>query len=58
MATDVTLASLDTIGSICIKAVASSLDSIGSICIKAVASKIMHFGFSIHASLPSDMLLS
>ena len=43
MATDVTLA---------------SLDSIGSICIKAVASKIMHPGFSIHASLPSDMLLS
>ena len=43
MATDVTLA---------------SLDSIGSICIKAVASKIMHSGFSIHASLPSDMLLS
>ena len=42
MATDVTLA---------------SLDSIGSICIKAVASKIMHIGFPIHASLPSDMLL-
>ena len=43
MATDVTLA---------------SLDSIGSMCIKAVASMIMHFGFSTHASLPSDMLLS
>ena len=43
MATDVTLA---------------VLDSIGSICIKAVASKIMHFVFSIHATLPSDMFLS
>ena len=36
----------------------SRLDSICSICIKAVASKIMHSGFSINASLPSDMLLS
>ena len=34
------------------------LDSTGSICIKAVASKIFHSVFSIHASLPSDMLLS
>ena len=42
-ATDVTLA---------------SLDSIGIICIKAVASKIMHSGYSMHATLPSDMLLS
>ena len=39
MATDVTLA---------------VLDSIGSICIKAVASKIIHSVFSIHATLPSD----
>ena len=43
MATDVTLA---------------VLDSIGSICIKAVATKIMHSDFSIHSTLPSDMLLS
>ena len=42
MATDVTLA----------------LDSIGSICIKAVASKLMHSVFSLHTILPSDMLLS
>ena len=35
-----------------------SLDSIGSICIKAVASTIKHPGFSIHASLRSDMLFS
>ena len=34
------------------------LDSIGSICIKAVALKIMHSIFSVHATLPSDMLLS
>ena len=43
MATDVTLA---------------SLDSIGSMCDKIVASKIVHSGFSIHATLPADMLLS
>ena len=42
MATDVTLA---------------VLDSIGIIYIKAVASKIMHSVFLIHATLPSDMLL-
>ena len=45
MATDVTLA---------------ILDSAGSIRIKAVASKIMHSVFSLmlHCTLPSDMLLS
>ena len=43
MATDVTLA---------------VLDSIGSICIKPVASKMMHSVFSIHVILPLDMLLS
>ena len=43
MSTDVTLA---------------SSDSTGSICIKAVASTVMHSGFSIHATLPSDMLLN
>ena len=34
------------------------LDSTGSICIKPVASKIMHSVFSIHVTLPLDMLLS
>ena len=34
------------------------LNSIGSICIKAVALKIMHSVFFNNATLPSDILLS
>ena len=34
------------------------LDSIGRICVKAVASKIMNSFFLNNATLPSDMLLS
>ena len=43
MATDVTIA---------------VIDSTGSICSKAVASKIMHSVFSMQVTFPSHMLLS